>query len=708
MGCAQSRLDNDESVSRCKERRNQMKQAVLLRNTFASAHSAYAMALKNTGAALSDFAQGEVPPPDQDVAALNNTASQPPPPPPPLIIERTPLPPPPPPLPNFSPLTPLQRSITMPELSKRGDKMKSISIGEDEEDDEGVGGLKLRNHHLNRVVIPDRNEEEHTPVKVTDPPPPQPLGLAWDYFYMTDNMPTTALNEEDEDGDGDDSPVTPITENLGGDDRVEGEEFKTPEKGLMEGTPPVMGRQKNFVHSKTAPPRIVELVDSDKAASANSADFYKVFTVIDDHFLKASELVQEVSMMLEAATLHYHSNFTEKANIDHASRVMQIITWNKSVNGESNSDGAKENQDGRAFETHATVLDKLLAWEKKLYEELKAGEIIKHEYQRKVAILNKLKKRSASSESLEKVKAAVSHLYTRFIVEMQSLDSTVMEVNDIRDKQLYPKLADLVLGMAKMWGSMCKHHEEQMRIVMDLTTIDISATPIGTTKHHQERTIQLGDVIKEWHDHFENLVNNQKNYIQTISKWLKLNLVPVESGLKEKTTPSPPRPENPPIQTLLQAWNELLEKIPDEHSKSAITTFEAVIRTIILHQEDEMKLKDKCEETRKEYMRKSQSFQEWCQKHMQQQHRAPREDEADPVSERQFMVESLKKRLDEETEAYQKQCVQVREKSLGGLKIQLPELFRAVRDYSHMCFIAYERLRLLVESQNNNPIQESP
>ncbi|CAH9106255.1 unnamed protein product [Cuscuta epithymum] len=261
--------------------------------------------------------------------------------------------------------------------------------------------------------------------------------------------------------------------------------------------------------------------------------------------------------------------------------------------------------------------------------------------------------------------------------------------------------------MAKMWGSMCRHHEEQMRIVMDLTTIDISATPIGTTKHHQERTIQLGDVIKEWHDQFENLVNNQKNYIQTLSKWLKLNLVPVESGLKEKTTPSPPRPENPPIQTLLQAWNELLEKIPDEHSKSAITTFEAVIRTISLHQEDEMKLKDKCEETRKEYMRKSQSFQEWCQKHMQQQHRAPREDEVDPVSERQFMVESLKKRLDEETEAYQKQCVQVREKSLGGLKIQLPELFRAVRDYSHMCFIAYERLRLLVESQNNNPIQES-
>ena len=71
---------------------------------------------------------------------------------------------------------------------------------------------------------------------------------------------------------------------------------------------------------------------------------------------------------------------------------------------------------------------------------------MKLEYQRKVALLNKLKKRSVSTESLEKTKAAVSHLHTRYIVDMQSLDSTVSEVNDIRDKQLYPKLVALVAG----------------------------------------------------------------------------------------------------------------------------------------------------------------------------------------------------------------------------------------------------------------------
>lgn len=71
---------------------------------------------------------------------------------------------------------------------------------------------------------------------------------------------------------------------------------------------------------------------------------------------------------------------------------------------------------------------------------------MKLEYQRKVSLLTKLKKRNASSESLEKTKAAVSHLHTRYIVDMQSMDSTVSEVNHIRDDQLYPKLVALVNG----------------------------------------------------------------------------------------------------------------------------------------------------------------------------------------------------------------------------------------------------------------------
>ncbi|XP_019179139.1 PREDICTED: uncharacterized protein LOC109174353 [Ipomoea nil] len=653
MGCGQSRLENEESVLRCKERRNLMKEAVSVRNAFASVHSAYAMALKNTGAALNHYAQQQ---PSSE-----------------------PLPPPP--LPNFSPMPPLQRAMTMPEISKPPGKMVK-----------GISSI-------------DEETTEKTPLEAALPPPPPPppesKGAAWDYFFMAGGSV-----EEEDDGSVEETEE----DNNGGVEELKG----------MEQTP---AKEKHFImHSNTAAPEIRK----SGGGFGNSEDFFKVLGEIDDHFLKASECAQEVSTMLQATRLHYHSNFAQNpGHIDHAARVMRVITWNNSFkglpNGNGNGNGDNDTKDelgSDEYETHAGVLDKLLAWEKKLYQEVKAGELIKHEYQKKVRLLNKLKKGNNATNSealLEKTKAGVTHLHTRYIVDMQSLDSTLTELNTIRDKQLYPKLVDLVHGMGRMWESMYTHHENQLNIATHLKSIDISittTTPIETSKHHLEHTIQLAKVVADWGQQFENLVNNQKSYIQALNAWLKLNLIPMEnSSLKDKTISSPPPPPPPPIQPLLQAWHELLEKLPDELAKSAIASFEAVIRTIIVQQEEEVRLKEKCEETRKEYVRKRQAFEEWYQKYMQRRTMEAADkvgaimettNPKDPIAEKQFVVLSLKKRLEDEIEAHQKQCIEVREKSLGNLKVRLPQLFHSITDYSHACLDAYQRLGLLVAQQSQN------
>ncbi|XP_076955256.1 protein ALTERED PHOSPHATE STARVATION RESPONSE 1-like [Bidens hawaiensis] len=738
MGCAQSKIENEESVSRCKDRRNFMKEAVTARNAFASGHSGYAMALKNTGAALSDYAQGEAEEVFHPHLGLGAGTVEPPPP-PPQITELPPPPPPepayspvPPPLPSFSPTptTPLQRSVTISAISvtkKNGRKVNNGAIiEEDEEEEDNVNDLRGRSGRKSgrRMATADETPSPmlRTPVA---PPPPESKGGAWDYFFMVDNMPGTTLSEEEDDV---------IDEK----DEVEEEEDdhhlhrhqthhlhhqevepKTPEKVVMEGftteeevtpmTVPV--KDKKFVHSNTAPADINRrggggVVNGGMVVGSSSVNLLKILGEIDDHFLKASESAQEVSKMLESTRLHYHSNFADnRGHIDHAARVMRVITWNKSFKGIPNGENGNDEYDEDKYETHATVLDKLLAWEKKLYEEVKAGELMKLEYQRKVSLLNKLKKRGAATESLEKTKAAVSHLHTHYIVDMQSLDSTVLEVNDIRDKQLYPKLVALVDGMSKMWDSMCEHHDNQLTIVTDLKSLDVSGAPKETTKHHYERTVQLYHVVQGWHSHFETLVTHQKNYVQALNSWLKLNLIPIESSLKEKIS-SPPRVQTPPIQTLLHSWNDHLQKLPDELAKSAISSFAAVIETIMNHQEEEMKLKERCEETRKEFLRKNQAFEDWHQKYIMR--RGPQDETEsnrvtsgpDPIAERQFAVETLKKKLEDEMEAHQKLCVQVRDKSLGSLKIRLPELFRAMSDYAHVCRDSYQRLRSVVHSQS--------
>ncbi|GMI81438.1 hypothetical protein like AT5G25590 [Hibiscus trionum] len=737
MGCAQSRIDNEESVARCKDRKCLMKEALVARNAFAAAHSGYAISLKNTGAALSDYGHGEA-----EVPLLNPHQIPPPldstpqPPPPPPMMDTLP---PPPPLPNFSPSpVPIKRTVSMPAIPVKSRKEFDASLAiaeeedeeeEEEEHDEGNDNNNNNNNNKEDLGKDSRGRgprtEEITPTRTPEnnnvdhhhpPPMPEAKNVAWDYFFMVDdNMPGPSLDLDDDNNEAASTNVDALENNVsdvgfsdhgGVDSEIEPKTPERPEKVAMavEVDDDKGNHQVHIEHSKTAPADFRRM-----AKAVSGVNLMEVLNEIDDHFLKASETAQEVSKMLEATRLHYHSNFADnRGYIDHSERVMRVITWNRSVRGTANGENGKGEFDSEEHEALATILEKLLAWEKKLYDEVKQGELMKLEYKRKLASLNKQKKHGASAESLERTKAAVNHLHTRYIVDMQSMDSTVAEVNRIRDEQLYPKLFTLVDGMANMWARMCIHHDSQLKIVEKLKSLEIAFASKETTKHHHEQTVQLHNVVQEWHSQFDKLVTNQKQYIQALYSWLKLNLIPIESSLKEKVS-SPPPAQNPPIRTLLQTWHDCLEKLPDEVAKSAISSFAAVMKTIIIHQDEEMKLKEKCEETRKEFLRKKQAYEEWYHKYKQRRSTSDDAERGEDtnakdevVSERQFAVESLKKRLEDEVEAHEKHCIQVREKSLGILKIRLPELFRAMSDYSHDCSDAYEKLRTVIQSQKPN------
>lgn len=270
------------------------------------------------------------------------------------------------------------------------------------------------------------------------------------------------------------------------------------------------------------------------------------------------------------------------------------------------------------------------------------------------------------------------------------------------------KLVQLVDGMALMWGTMQFHHKSQFRDVIALKSLDISQSPKETTEHHHERTIQLWAVVQEWNSQFCKLIDHQKVYIKALNNWIKLNLIPIESSLREKVS-SPPRIQTPPIQRLLLAWQDLLGKLPDEIARSAIANFAALINTIMHHQEEEMKLKERCEETRKELSRKTRQFEDWYNKYItrrtQEELDADDTTLKDAVTERKFVVDVLKKRLEEEEEAYQRQCIAVREKSLTNLRNNLPELFKAMSEISFACSEMYKQLRNI--AQHKNPSESS-
>ncbi|KAF5204431.1 DUF632 domain-containing protein/DUF630 domain-containing protein [Thalictrum thalictroides] len=748
MGCTQSKIENEEAVTRCKERKEFMKKVVSARNNFASTHSGYTMALKNTGAALSDYAHGEIH--DLDAASQSQSAHPPP---------VDPLPPPPPPLPNFTP-APLLRAVSMPEFVIPKSENKPADTIQEEDDDDMEGeetprhDLSHRKHSHNRsagaggriveeveIAPPPPLSPPRPPPSnpVPPPPPPEPKDSTWDYFFpVVQDMPGPSLSQHDTDSQHGESRVNRqefddrdsrgyndgfkrsenVNERSYNDHRLKRSEnvdlsnitsnskveIVTEDKVIE----PEVVKPVKKVKQVVQPPQPVPVEAKRGGSVASNVSLLQILNDLDDKFLKAYQSAYDVSKFLEANRLHYHSNFADnRGHIDHSAKLMRVITWNRSIKGLQSTNDANDD-DVDAQESLASVLDKLLAWEKKLYDEVKAGEVMKLEYQRKVALLNKRKKHGTHSEGLERAKAAVSHLHTRYIVDMQSMDSTVSEISQLRDDHLYPKLVDLVDGMATMWEMMNAQHRAQMKIVEDLRSLDVSNTLMETSEDHHTRTVQLWGVADDWHKQFQKLMTHQKDYILNLNSWLKLNLVPIESNLKEKVS-SPPRVHRPPIQDLLHSWHERLGRLPDELARSAIGSFAAVMKTIVIHQEDEVKLKMKCEETRKELARKTRSFEDWYQKNMDRLVTRDGMDpeiedvnQKDPLGERQIVIESVKLRLREEEEAYQKQCRQVREKSLTSLKNHLPELFRAMSEFSDAAAGMYKKLVPLTKFQEQS------
>lgn len=263
-----------------------------------------------------------------------------------------------------------------------------------------------------------------------------------------------------------------------------------------------------------------------------------------------------------------------------------------------------------------------------------------------------------------------------------------------------------------MWQVMLKHHSDQLKIVTGLKALDISNAPKETSEVQYNRTLQLHRIVKAWHTHFCELVSYQKEYVTVLNSWLKLNIIPIETGLKDKEKVS--SSHRPPIQPFLHAWHDHLEKIPHQPAANAILSFSAVINTILTLQVEEIKQKEKCEDRHREYLRKNRAFEDSHQKYEHKMKKstvgAPESAEGatekDQMEERRSYVQSLKTTLEGEFDDHRRLLKQVREKTVASLKTHLPELFQAMSEFADYCTKMYTSLKLIadqMQQQTHSP-----
>eukprot|EP00250_Pteridium_aquilinum_P012126 c20524_g1_i1 orf=467-2587(-) len=705
MGCTASKFDREKSVtSRCRNRELAIKRCVQHQHAFAAAHAAYICSLKNTGAAIRQFGEGGETRPDIHGHGLDmslNVADGT------KQLARTGYGTPyfPPPKPHFFTPSFISRNLTMtPALNFSSPHALSIAktlvftsprnsftyTAEDSAD--GVAEAQKR-HHI--------KPPPPLPVQFVTPPPAPPLSKSsqwevYNVFRPTDDR-TPAFASED---------LRHEEEDVGA--NVE----------ELEGQHDPQDTSEALLTAKESSLQVLCPQNAD--ARDSSVDLARVLKEFDDNFLLAYESGRDVARLLEGQRAHYDFSFSgSNGSINHSSRVLRVMSWGRHTQFASGNEEAEVNKlCGDGEETHASTLDKLLAWEKKLYDEVKVGEVIRVKLERKSVQLKKQKKREENSTSLSKTKAVVKNLQTRYLVEVQAVDAASSEVQKLRDDCLHTQLVDLVQKSMTMWRSMLDCHQQQYQLIEDMQLVDNACAPTSTNNSHVKNTLQLESEINIWHLNLEKLIATQKDYMNSVHHWLRLHIIEIERGGKDRPI-SPERINTPPVYALCKAWLAALDQIPGNVPLHALKAFSHVIHELKMQQAEELKQKKKLDELKKELERKEQAFKsqelKYKKMHMAQcssnerdgQELIEREMDRNPLKEKEVSLRLLRERVETEREKYEQMCMKSGNMTLSCLQKGLSPVLNAMREFARTCSQRYTDLFIFTVAEETPVLQIS-
>ncbi|XP_019086181.1 PREDICTED: uncharacterized protein LOC104716266 [Camelina sativa] len=571
MGCSNSKTSmmntkkkKNEPLQLCKERKRFVKQAMDSRCALAAAHVSYIRSLRNIGACLRQYAEAE----SADESSPSLTATEP---------ENEKSPSHNSSYPDDSPLSHVSNPNPNPKPLVNLSYMK----------------MDMANSAVTFTINPlsdgDDLEETMPAFSPSPPRPRRPESSSWDYFDTCDDFDNLRFVEQTE-IDCDAAVV-----GLG---------------KFRQGNVAKCGTQQdsNF----KAEQRKQSCEDDDEAGNGEredpsefithrAKDFVSSMKDIEHKFFRASESGKEVSRMLEANKIRVRfADMTGKGNsiaflaalkraccrgkssspvsqepLSH--QVSKVIVWKRTLSSRSSTSRhpliqtSKEDHDDESGSdfieefcmisgSHSSSLDRLYAWERKLYDEVKASEVIRKEYDRKCEQLRNQFAKDHSAKSMDKTRAAAKDLHSRIRVAIQAVDSISKRIERIRDEELQPQLLEFLQGLIRMWKAMLEcHHSQYITISLAYHCRNSSKTTVSENLLKRRILSELIEETECFGLSFVYLVNSMVSYVEALNGWLhNCVMLPQERSLRNRRPWSPRRVLAPPIFVLMVSYVEAL------------------------------------------------------------------------------------------------------------------------------------------------------
>ncbi|KAJ6378160.1 hypothetical protein OIU78_028405 [Salix suchowensis] len=381
-----------------------------------------------------------------------------------------------------------------------------------------------------------------------------------------------------------------------------------------------------------------EREDPSEFITHRAKDFLASIKDIEHRFFRASESGKEVSRMLEANNIRV--GYSEAKGGSSASSILvavkfvccrgktalvshepvehmtKIITWKRTASSRSSSsrnplvtatkDDASDSGSDFVEEfcmiagSHSSTLDRLYAWERKLYDEIKASESIRREYDRKCDQLRHQFAKDQSANVIDKTRAVVKDLHSRIRVAIHSVDSISKRIEKMRDEELQPQLLELIQGLVRMWKTMLEcHHAQYITISLAYHSRSTTGTPQGNTR--RQIMAQLQQEVECFGLSFANWVNSHASYVEALNGWLQNGFLQPQERSKNRRPFSPRRLLAPPIFVLCRDWSAGIKGLPSEELNNAIKTLLSDLHLLMEQQEEKLHNEDEVDVNNGEY-----------------------------------------------------------------------------------------------------------
>lgn len=335
----------------------------------------------------------------------------------------------------------------------------------------------------------------------------------------------------------------------------------------------------------------------------------EVIKDLEAQFAVICSAANVVSAMLEASKAQYASSsndlsamkmlnpvalFRTPSSRSSSSRfLMHTPTKSKDEAFDSSSDFSDDS--GMFSGSHQSTLDRLYAWEKKLYEEVRGGERVRIAYEKKCSQLRDKVVKGEDPSSIDKSRAAIRDLHTQIKVSIHSVEAISKRIETLRDEELQPQLLELVQGLEKMWKIMAESHQSQKR-TLDEAKLLLASAPSKTPKTRNQiysppsdpqrlaqSASKLEAELRNWQSCFESWIASQRSYIHALTGWL-LRCIRCDPD-SSKLPFSPRRAMGaPPIYRVCIQWSRSLDAVREGPVIDGLDFFAAGMGSIYTQQ----------------------------------------------------------------------------------------------------------------------------